>query len=150
MYVHDETILYTSVNIDRDWISSHVRCGLNVQPPKDYGGVDEQRVVREVSAEANPSTKAVHEMSFFLGVCWPWSNLTFLVQMACGIEVFSVCAVDIGASVEVPDVWDDGCSGGDEVALIPVILALDMVSDRSPLQPFLRTSMEQCGSPIGP
>ena len=54
--------------------------------------------------------------------------------MACGIEVFSVRSVDLGVSVEVPDVCDDDRPGGDEVTIIPVILSVDVISDRFPSQ----------------
>ena len=87
-------------------------------------------------ADANPSSKAVREVSFFLGVGRPRGDLTFLVQMACGIEVSGVCAVDLGVSVEVPDVCDDDCPGGDKVTFIPVVLPEDVIGDCSLLQPI--------------
>ena len=124
------------MDVDREWLSSRVRCGFNVHCPEDDGDVDEQRVVPDVPADANPFTKAVREMPFFLGVGRPRGDLTFLVQMACGVEVFSVCSIDIGVSVEVPDVWNDDRPGGDEVAFIPVILSVDEISGCFPSQTF--------------
>jgi hypothetical protein len=117
------------MDVDREWLPSGVRCWLNVHRPEDHGNVDEQRVVRDMPADANPSTEAVHEVSF-LGVGRTRSDPTFLVQMACGIEVFSICSVDLGVSVEVPDVCNDDRPRGDEVAFIPVILSVDVISDR--------------------
>lgn len=122
------------MDVDREWLPSRVRCWLNVHPPEDHGDVDEQRVVRDVPADANPSTKAVREVSFFLGVGRPQSDPTFLVQMARGIEVFSVCSVDLGVSVEVPDVCNNDRPGGDEATFIPVILLVVVISSRFPSQ----------------
>ena len=67
------------MDVDRDWLPSRVRCGLNVHRPENHGDVDEQRVVRDVPADANPSTKAVRKVSFFLGVSRTRSDPTLLV-----------------------------------------------------------------------
>lgn len=149
LYVHDETIFHASVDVDREWLSLGVLCRLNVHRPEDHSDVDEQRVVGDVPANANPPTKTVRKVPFFLGISRPRSDPTFLVQMTCGIEACRVCSVDLGISVEVPNVCDDNRSGGDEVTFIPVILRLDGIRDRFPSQASLRTWMEQCGSPTG-
>src|SRR6266852_9096162 len=74
-----------------------------------------------MTADTQPASKTVSDMTFFLCIRWSWGDIAIGVQMPRRIELSSIFAVDLRVTVEVPHVRDTDCAFWDEHAFVPII-----------------------------
>src|SRR5216684_8017293 len=94
----------------------------NVHSPENHSVSDEHRIVRDVSPNANPLPKAVHDVPFVLCIRRTRRERTVRIEVTSGIELRRVLAVNLRVVVAHRDVHHAHSSLWDEHALVPIVL----------------------------